>query len=624
MCGICGLISAQPRALGGQLAAMTQALRHRGPDGHGYASLSAGQPLDQPPRDAPDERAGQIFLGHRRLSIIDLAGTAQPLRNEDGTVWVTFNGEIYNHQALRQDLEAKGHRLREQGDTEILVHLWEEYGEQMLEPLVGMFAFAIYDTRDQTLFLARDRYGQKPLYYWQRPGLLAFASELQALWTLPDFPAEQVDPVAAAQYFRYGYVPSPRTIYQGVCSLPPGHHATLRAGQLSLREYWRPRVGGTADTGALQAALDTSVRQRMQADVPLGAFLSGGIDSALIVAAMARQTERPVETFTITTGEPWCDESVPARQTADHLGTRHHQFQVEPDLVEVAEMLATHYGQPFADYSCVPTYYVSRETRGHVTVALSGDGGDELFAGYQRYASLRWYGLAGRLPRPLRRSLASFLPGRMADFLLCAGGLADKGENWTAFFHGDWRRRLFGPALDDVQESAVSRARALYEQSSAGSAVERWLEADQRMYLCDDILVKVDVASMAVSLECRAPLLDHRFAELANSLPLAAKLAGGRLKVALRDLARQRVPAEILELPKRGFTLPMAQWLRGSLREYAHGLLFEHGLESWTPYLREPAVRAMWQAHQAGRQDHSMRLWIVLSWVLWHRALFRR
>lgn len=635
MCGIAGVIRKQHFDGSTTIGVMTDAMRHRGPDGSGFVALTPGRPRNKSAEYVPRSGMAPVWLGHRRLSIIDLAGSQQPLRNEDGRIWVTFNGEIYNYESLRAVLTSKGHVLREAGDSEVLVHLWEEYGESMVEHLIGMFAFAIYDLGQNVLYFARDRFGKKPLYYRHTQVGLSFASELQALKNDEGFPLGEIDPIAAAQYFRYGYIPSPKTIYRGVNSLPAGHYALYRDGELQTREYWRPTVrsdGEPIDYEHLGALLDESVAARLKADVPIGAFLSGGIDSSLIVASMARQMNRPVETFTISTGHHWCDESEAAQATANHLHTNHHTFEVKPDLVEVIELLTRNYGQPFADYSNVPTYYVCRETRQHVTVALSGDGGDELFAGYRRYANFRWSAIAGQMPYPLRlpiaasiRTLGAIRPelcGRISDFLLSAGSVADKGENHSATFHRYWRDKTFQPEFYRLMgiagEERIDRFADLCRAADSPEPIDRWLEADQRMYLADDILVKVDIASMAVSLECRAPMLDHRFAEAANRISIRDKLKGGRTKVPLRKLAERRVPAQIIDLPKRGFTLPMAAWLRGELASWAESLLFDYE-STWESFLCRDAVRRLWSEHRDGQADHHMRIWIILAWILWRR-----
>ena len=639
MCGIAGIYSPEKFRMGFLLGKMTDALTHRGPDGQGYVSLNPGQPRNEPAADIPSSESGHVWLGHRRLSIIDIEGSKQPLCNEDGTVWVTFNGEIYNYLELRKDLEDRGHIFVEAGDTEVLVHLWEEYGCEMFSHIIGMFAFCIYDLRKDQLIIARDRYGQKPLYYWQSNNIFAFASELQSLWELDNFPKNDLDQISAGQYFRYGYIPSPRTIYKNVNSLLPGHFLTINDGKKVVEQYWKPQVhgvDGVCDLEQLEDLLDQAVGLRLRSDVPLGAFLSGGIDSSLVVASMARQTKTPVETFTITTGEAWCDESETARSISGHLGTRHHEFLVKPDLVDISQKLARHYGQPFADYSSVPTYYVSRETRKHVTVALTGDGGDELFAGYQRYANYRTTRIMGLLPLGFRKFAAriiskrekvgAFPGGSVGDFILCAGQAEAKGENHSFSFHQFWREKCFQPDfsqnVNHLNEEEVACFRKYFNESVSDDPLEKWLEVDQRMYLADDILVKVDIASMAVSLECRAPFLDHRLAEVVNRYPVIEKLQGRRTKVALREIANKRLPREILELPKKGFTLPLASWLRNDLKDWAYDILFRNQ-SSWETFLRPESVQMLWEEHQSPQSshDHSLRLWIIISWCLWAEAV---
>jgi asparagine synthase (glutamine-hydrolysing) len=635
MCGIAGILHDEVRPSGAVLARMTEALAHRGPDDVGHVALRPGVAHPEPAGQAVPTTAAEVFLGHRRLSIVDLGGSRQPLRNEDGTVWTVFNGEIYNHRELAADLRSRGHVLRDAGDTEVLVHLWEEHGEAMAERLVGMFAFAIYDTVRATLFLARDRFGQKPLHYRDHADGFAFASELHAFHALPGFSAE-TDPVALAQYFRYGFIAHPRTAFREIRTLPPGQVLVRRAGTTSVRPYWRPRVTGETDRldlDELQEHLDRAVRPRLMSDVPLGAFLSGGIDSGLVAASMSRALPAPVQTFTIASGHPWFDEAEAARRTATHLRCDHHEFLVEPDLATISETLARHYGQPFADHSAIPTYLVSRESRRHVTVALSGDGGDELFAGYGSYRNHRRYRLLGLLPRPVRQALAAatdLLPGigprghRLAESLAAAFPLPAKGENHAHLFHQARRQTAFQPefsrllATTDGEEA--DRFTAYWREAAGRHAVDRWLEVDQRLYLCDDLMAKVDTASMAVSLECRSPFLDHRLAEYANRLSWRVKLAGGITKAPLRALAARQLPPDIAGLPKKGFSLPLGDWLRNSLRPWAEAAIFGDA-DPWLPYLRPEAVERLWREHQASRADHAMRLWTIIALGLWRRTL---
>ena len=636
MCGIAGIFNIDQANMGPVIQKMTEALRHRGPDDCGYVTLNPGEARHGPVSQKPDAQPGQVWFGHRRVSIIDLKGSRQPLRNEDGTVWVVYNGEIYNYTELRKDLSQRGHTLREAGDTEVLVHLWEEYGDEMLRFLRGMFAFAIYDSKKNVIFLARDRFGQKPLYYWQNKKLFAFASELQSLRHIDGFPDGDLDEVSISRYFRYGYVPGPRTIYKNVWSLRPGHSLSIREGNHTIKEYWRPQVNGWEEEctqDELQELLDEATKIRLRSDVPLGAFLSGGIDSALVVASMKHQMEIPVETFTITSGEAWFDESEPARITSNHLNTHHHEFQVNPDLVDISQRLAGHFGQPFADYSCVPTYYVSRETRKYVTVALSGDGGDELFAGYDRYANYLWSRLTGRIPGWLRgymaritwkyKSLAKLPVGSVGDFLLSAGDVEIKGENHSVSFHNFWRKQCFQPDfrghMANIKYDEIARFRHLYNEAVSDDPLERWLEVDQRMYLADDILVKVDISSMAVSLECRSPFLDYVLAEAVNRIPVRKKLRRRRTKIPLRTLATRRLPESIWNLPKKGFSLPLALWIRNDLKEWAYEMLFNNQT-SWEGILRPESVHLLWNEHQLKMNDHSMRLWMIIAWVLWIKA----
>lgn len=620
--------------MGAVLDRMVRAIRHRGPDGQGFVGLDAGARRDAPALDTAPDTSHKVFFGHCRLSIIDPEGTPQPLRNEDGSVWVVFNGEIYNYRELVRNLTARGHHLREKGDTEVLVHLWEERGEAMVDELRGMFSLALYDIRQDVLFLARDRFGEKPLYYLESPEVFAFASELPALRRVPGF-SDSPDDAAIAQFFRYNYIPAPATAYRGVSSLPAGHALTLKGGRIDVRPYWIPRVTSEqdkVDLDELSALIDDAVISRMMADVPLGCFLSGGLDSSLIAASMAKAGNGPIKAFTVSVGQGTQDESGVAARIAAHIGACHQISRAEPDFARVMETLAGHFGQPFADVSVVPTYLVSRETRREVKVALSGDGGDELFCGYDRYANAFASMALGAVPRPVRTAgahLLDCLPGpaglrfALSDFLRSACPLPAKGENHGALFHSFWRHRAFTPCfaarLLEAGQERVARFTALYTDASSEDPVARWMEADQRMYLADDILTKVDVASMAVSLETRAPFLDHHLAEYANRMSVKAKLVGRMGKKPLRDLAALRLPPEVAGLPKAGFTVPLATWLRGELRDWCCELIFDK-TDAWEPYLRPEAVRGMWDDHQRGSADHAMRLWLVAVVALWGRA----
>ena len=626
MCGIAGIVSQNGGAGGEQIVKMANSMIHRGPDDWGYVALNPDS--DSTPVRQKDTTTlpAKVTLGHRRLSIIDVNGSAQPLSNRTSKIWITFNGEIYNYKELRKSLILKGHTFREEGDTEVLIHLWEEYGEDMLKHIIGMFAFAIYDLKQDSLFLARDRFGQKPLFYMEHNGTLSFASELQALKQLNQFPLDSIDNIAMAQYFRYGYIPAPRTIYNGVSSLLPGHYLLRKGEHSSLVSYWTPEVTGTeteVNLEELQEIIDNAVKARLISDVPLGSFLSGGIDSSLITASMARQMTEKVDSFTISTGNSWCDESKEAQLIADHIGTNHHTFNVEPNFIEISAKLAKHYGQPFADPSAVLTYYVSRETRAHVTVALAGDGGDELFAGYGSYLNSAKYAIFGNIPnfaRPIIANLANpFLRNsqpNIKDAILAAHHIPEKGENISPLYHNHWRKYAFNDdfkhKLQNSQNEDLNKFISYFNNASSDNSIDRWMEADQRMYLPDDILTKVDIASMAVSLECRAPFLDHRIAEFANKISSNVKLRNNRTKSLLKELAEKQLPTEIINLPKKGFSMPLDKWMRNELKDWTHSMIFDN-IEKWEPFLKTKTVKQMWKQHQSGSIDHSNRLWQIAT-----------
>jgi asparagine synthase (glutamine-hydrolysing) len=637
MCGICGAVWTDPnRAPAAEsLQAMMDRLVHRGPD------------------DAGAYRDDHAALGFRRLSIIDLAGGHQPLSNEDGTVWTVFNGEIYNYPALRRRLEAKGHTLRSAGDTEVLVHLYEDEGPRMLRLLRGMFALAIWDAPRRTLLLARDRMGQKPLVYRHDGGRLVFASELKALMALPDADLpRRVDPMALDQYLSYGYVPHPRTILAGVSKLPPAHYAVWHDGALAVERYWHPDWNlehdrpVEEDVEELRATLGEAVREQMVADVPLGAFLSGGIDSTIVVGLMQRASGRPVKTFAIGFPEPGYDETRYAELAAQHLGTEHQTFLVEPKAWETLPALAWQFDEPFADSSALPTWYVARETRRAVTVALTGDAGDELFGGYDRYRALALTELLHRLPDGPRRVLGGtmvrVLPRsarsktRLRKLQRLVENINEPAEarylGWMTTFDEVARLSLYSDAQLDVLATAAS---ALEDPSGADPAallgtafaaaarrdrVTRALVADLLTYLPGDLLVKVDLASMAHSLECRGPFLDHRVVELAAAMPLDRKLRlrSGRSKVVLKQAFADLLPPPIRTRPKMGFGVPISRWFRDELKDELQQVLLDpvcldRGL------FRPETVRHLVDEHVAGRREHSFRLWALLMLELWFR-----
>jgi asparagine synthase (glutamine-hydrolysing) len=635
MCGICGAAWTDPgRALAGpDLDRMVARLVHRGPD------------------DSGTYRDAHAALGFRRLSIVDLAGGHQPLSNEDGTVWTVFNGEIYNFPALRHRLEAKGHTLRSSGDTEVLVHLYEDEGPKLFRLLRGMYALAIWDAPRRTLVLGRDRLGQKPLVYRVDGSRITFASELKSLLALPDSEVpRKVDPLALDRYLTYGYIPHPRTILDGVYKLPPAHVAVWHEGKLTLERYWEPDWNAEADRApeedveALRETLADAVREQMVADVPLGAFLSGGIDSTVIVGLMQKASDRPVKTFSIGFADPAFDESRFARLAADRLGTEHHAFVVEPKAWETLPALARQFDEPFADSSALPTWHVARETRQHVTVALTGDAGDELFAGYDRYRALALAEVFDRLPSgprgwlggPVARALPASARAktRLRKVRRWLEGIGEPFEarylKWVGLFDEPGRAALYADGFLDTLASAGSRnpseadpasvlARALSAAPKRDS-VTRAMVADLLTYLPGDLLAKVDLSSMAHSLECRGPFLDHRVVELALAMPLRRKLRlrRGRSKVVLKQAFADLLPPAIASRPKMGFGVPIDRWFRGELKDELRSVLLDpvsldRGL------FRPEEIATLIDDHVQGRRDHAYRLWALLMLELWFR-----
>ncbi|MGE3818747.1 MAG: asparagine synthase (glutamine-hydrolyzing) [Isosphaeraceae bacterium] len=635
MCGIVGAAwteSGRPLE-DGSLAAMTGRIAHRGPD------------------DSGSYRDPHVALGFRRLSILDLEGGHQPLSNEDGTVWVVFNGEIYNHQTLRHRLEARGHDLRTRSDTEVLVHLYEDEGVGMFSLLRGMFALAIWDAPRRTLVLARDRLGQKPLIYRHTGDRLVFASELKALLALPeaDLPRE-VDPMAVDRYLTYGYIPHPISILKGVHKLPPAHYAVWREGSLRLDRYWEPDWNAEADLAPgedverLRELLAEAVREQMLSDVPLGAFLSGGIDSTVIVGLMRRASSGPVRTFSIGFDDPAFDETSYAEMAAKHLGTEHQTFKVEPNAWEALPHLAETFDEPFADSSALPTWFVSRETRREVTVALTGDAGDELFGGYDRYRAVALANVLDRLPagtrgtlsgpvaRALPVSVRAKTPMRRAKRWLEALGapLVTRYLRWIQMFDEPSRIGMYSDSWLDVlaasagaapdEADPVSVLRRAFDAASQRDPVTRAMVVDLLTYLPADLLVKVDMASMAHSLECRGPFLDHRVVELAVSLPLNRKirLRGARTKIVLKEAFADLLPPPIRSRKKMGFGVPIDRWFRGPLKDELQGVLLDpqamgRGL------FRPEVVTKLVQEHVRGINDHAYKLWALLMLELWFR-----
>ena len=627
MCGIAGVADLTGRAIDRDLVpAMCEAIRHRGPDEGGVEAL---------PR-SPAGRRSAAVLGSRRLSIIDVAGGHQPLANEDGTVWVVMNGEIYNFQELRRDLEARGHRFATHSDTEVLVHLYEDRGPAFVAALEGMFALALWDERADRLILARDRFGKKPLVYAESRGRIVFASELQGLM-LDSTIDRTVDLEALDYYLTHLAIPAPLTIYRGIRKVPPAHLLRWDRSGAHVERYWDLRYGPKRDITEDEACerirhlMREAVRKRLISEVPLGAFLSGGVDSSGVVAHMAQLMDQPVKTFSIGFEEEDYNELPHARRVAAAFGCDHHEFIVKARAAEVLPILARHYGEPFADSSAIPSYYLSRMTRQHVTVALNGDGGDETFAGYgwQRAAGMaeRWQ----RVPRAVRLTMAgaaraltprsasrrTFL-ARVDRFLQGVDRTRpDRYRAWAGFYDEPLKNRLVLP--EARVRSVPGILDRLFDTYAELDAVDAALAVDTLFYLPTDLLVKMDIATMANSLEARSPLLDHHLVEFVARLPSRMKTRGGKSKYLLKKTLAGLVPRENLTRPKRGFSVPLAEWIRGELRELVSDHLLgrrfgEHGI------FDQRVIASMLDAHQHRTVDYSHHLYILLMYELWSQA----
>jgi asparagine synthase (glutamine-hydrolysing) len=612
MCGIAGQLSLRPDVdvRPEDVQAMTRALVHRGPDDDGFF-------LDSRRR---------VALGMRRLAVIDLHTGHQPISNEDESVVCILNGEIYNFKALRDGLEHRGHQFRSATDTEVLVHLYEDEGAHVVNHLRGMFALAIWDARKELLLLARDRLGKKPLYYATVHDRLVFASELAALCQLDTIPRD-VDLEALDLYLTHSYIPSPYSIYRGVRKLPPAHCMIIRNGAIDIRQYWRlqtsPAWSDPAEelTAQLRAKLADAVRIRLVSDVPLGCFLSGGTDSSSIVALMSEASPSPVKTYSIGFSDESFNELKYARVVASRYRTDHHEFIVQPDALAVLPDIVRHFGEPFGDSSAVPTWYVSQMARRHVTVALNGDGGDELFGGYPWYRTASGLdALTSWLPRPLGAALARLplIPTGRAQRLLSrlrmspAARYASLRVSQTPAV----RHRLYTDELASRCGSAASQYLIdAYEQAD-GEPLARMQYTDILTYLPEDLLVKVDRMSMAHSLEARSPLLDHELLEFAVRIPSAMKASWRGGKLILCAAMRDRFPPRFLERPKMGFSIPVMQWLRNDLREECYKRICG-GMLGQTGWFNPDALRVLVDEHVSGERDWSAQVWNLLILGIW-------
>ena len=623
MCGIAGrfnYLSGAPVAAD-MVRGMCDLIAHRGPDGSGVWT------------------DGAIGFGHRRLAIIDLSPAGrQPMTTAEQDLTITFNGEIYNFLELRRELEGRGHRFRSRSDTEVMLAAYREWGIECLARFRGMFAFALWDATERKLFVARDRVGKKPLHYFVDRDGLAFASEPKAFLADPSFVAEP-NLEALSAYLTYQYVPSPLSAFKGVHKLPPAHYLTVQDGRVTVQRYWKlsyaskRRVSEEDASAELLDRLREAVRLRLISDVPLGAFLSGGIDSSAVVALMAQLSDAPVKTFSIGFDEKAFNELPYARLVAERYGTEHHEFIVRPDATQIFPQLVWHYNEPYADASAIPTYYLSQLARRHVTVALNGDAGDENFAGYRRYIKRKPAQRFDRLPSAVRRTVAGV--ARVAPAPRQSDSVVYRGRQWLRRLsdtpEGRYSRAvmMFDPELKvDVCQPAflesaggAAASRFLldaFRTSDAPDFVDALLDVDVNYYLSDCLLVKVDIATMAHGLEGRSPMLDHEFMEFAASLPANLKLRGENTKYIFKRAVRDLLPADIIDRPKKGFSVPLDLWFRNELRELSGDLLLDGRLAS-RGYFKMDAVRRLLEEHWSGAAAWQNQLWTLVMLESWHR-----
>lgn len=621
MCGITGFVNANGYAADRDLLeAMNHALAHRGPDDDGFYIN------------------GSVGLAMRRLAIIDLATGKQPIYNTDRSKSLVFNGEIYNYQELRRDLEKRGHQLYTKSDTEVVIKLYDEMGPESLDLLRGMFAFAIWDEKERSLFVARDRVGKKPvLYSHLANGDLIFGSEFQALLRHPSV-SREVDMNAIDDYMSFLCVPAPRTAFKSIRKLEPGHWLRWKDGEIETHRYWQPDFSKKIKITEAEAIEETtrilreSTRLRMISEVPLGAFLSGGVDSSTVVALMARESERPVKTFSIGFEEQDFSELKYARRVAEHVGAEYNEFIVRPNALDVIPTLVEHYGEPYADSSAIPTYYVAKETRKHVTVALNGDGGDESFAGYERYTAMKIAESYARVPKALRKAFVEMPVGllptseikrsraRDAKRFLQAANLprTERYFRWMSTFNRDAKRDLY---TDDFARSIsgndpVSVLDKWFALANGNGTLDATLLTDQMTYLPNDLLVKVDIATMANSLEARSPFLDHKLIEFAASLPAGIKMRGLETKSLLKKVASRLVPKEVIYRRKMGFGVPVGSWFRGEMKDFVRSvLLSEKALGRGI--VKPEVMRRFVDEHIEAKRDHSFQIWTLLMLELW-------
>jgi len=633
MCGIAGLynfISQKPVAPG-IIHRICEKLIHRGPDDYGvYIN-------------------GPIGLGHRRLTIIDLSSNAkQPMSNEDGSIWIVFNGEIYNFQEIRNELIKRGHLFKTKSDTEVIIHAYEEYGEECLNKFIGMFAFALWDNKKKRLFLARDRVGKKPLIYHVGRDFFIFASEIKAILEHERVPRE-VNFEALDYYFAFGYIPSPFTIFKNIKKLKPGHYLIIQNGNIIIKQYWNPykyspklQIKNKKNIIAqIKELLKDSIRLRMVSDVPIGAFLSGGMDSSLMVAFIASINKQPIQTFTIGFKEDKYNEIPFAKIIANQFKTIHRDFVLKPNIIEILPILIEAYSEPFGDSSAIPTYYVSKMASNYVKVALSGDGGDELFAGYNRYSSLYKLKIYDAIPRSLANIIKHFIHQEPENYWLYDNmsllekikyalnvrmlTTAERNFYFSCITNHLFRNSLFSKEIRKILNQNNFAMKLFFEHFNEipfSDVLAKVFALDVILYLPEDLLVKVDIASMANSLEVRCPLLDHRIVEFALGIPLQMKISLKSKKIILKEIACEMLPNPILKRPKKGFSVPLKEWFRTDLKHVISSIIKENASEIKS-FFNLKFVKQIISIHQNGIADYSRIIWLLLNFVLWYKYFIK-
>lgn len=625
MCGIAGRVDFRRPVERDQLDLMLREMVHRGPDDEGrYVS--------------PADRLPSVALGHRRLRILDLSPSGhQPMTNETGDIWLVFNGEIYNYLSLRDELLKMGHRFRSSSDTEVIIHLYEVYGEKCLDYLRGMFAFALWDERKMQLFVARDRVGKKPLFYAMTSEGFAFASEINSFYPLPDIP-KKLNEAAIDYFLTYAYIPSPATIFHQINKLPPAHYLILREGRLELTKYWQleyaPKLDISFDeaTQKIDELLDEATRIRLFSDVPLGCFLSGGIDSSAIVAMMSRHVTSPVKTFSIGFAEDDFDERPYARRIAELYGTEHHEFVVKPNALEVLPELVRHFGEPFADSAAIPTWYLSEMTRKHVTVALNGDGGDESFAGYNWYLTgTRLHEARRLLPALLWRSLGAVVPPapargnfrKVCRFLeLEAKDDSSRFADLRTVIDERYKQRIYSREFQQRRgRECEEYLLRFYDEGRCAQELDRMMFTDVMSYLPEQLLVKVDRMTMAHSLEGRSPFLDHTLMEFSARLPAEYKLKNGSTKHVLKETVKDLFPPGFLDRPKMGFGVPLNKWFKGDLTGYVRERIRTGPLQELNMFNMN-AINEIIGEHEQGVSENGTKIWRLLVLAEWLQQFY--